>query len=60
MTTNQTIDATGYAAIELAESDPSIILCKYADPTEGERHGLTIAEATDIAAEDPALIYATR
>jgi hypothetical protein len=47
---------TGYEAIEAAKRD-GLTLSKHADPTEGERHGLTIDEATEIAAEDPALIY---
>lgn len=32
-------------------------LGKYGDPTEDARDGLTIAEAEEIAAEDPNLIY---
>lgn len=32
-------------------------LCKYADPIEGAREGLTLAEALEVAQEDPSLIY---
>jgi len=49
---------TGYAAIEAAEADPSIIICKYNDPTEPAREGLTVEEAREVASEDDGLIYA--
>jgi len=29
---------------------------KYADPTEGAREGLTLAEAIEVASEDPSLL----
>ena len=48
---------TGIAAIEAAEKDSAIVLCKYADPTEDAREGLTTSEARDIARIDPGLIY---
>ncbi|HYE57424.1 MAG TPA: hypothetical protein VD948_02915 [Rhodothermales bacterium] len=34
------------------------VLCKYADPTEGARIGLTEDEAREIMREDPSLIFA--
>jgi hypothetical protein len=52
--------ATGHEAIELADADASVILSKYADPTEDAREGITVDEARQIAKEDPSLIYATR
>lgn len=35
-------------------------ICKYADPVEEAREGLTIDEALDVAREDSGLIYLTR
>lgn len=32
-------------------------LCKYTDPTEEAREGLTVDEAREIAREDPSLIW---
>ena len=58
--TTKTILATGHAAIELAASDDTVTLSKYADPTEGAREDISISEAKEIAREDPSLIYATR
>ena len=47
---------TGSAAIEYAE-EYGLSLCKYGDPTEGPRSGLTVSEAREVATEDPGLIY---
>lgn len=47
---------TGYAAIDAAEVR-GVYLHKCSDPTEGERHGLTVEEAREIAKEDPSLIW---
>lgn len=37
-----------------------LVLCKYADPTEGERRDLTDEDAADIAREDIGLIFIDR
>lgn len=34
-----------------------LVICKYADPIEDAREGLTVDEACEVAAEDPSLIY---
>lgn len=47
---------TGIDAIEYATAN-GMTLCKYADPTEDARTGLTTDEAREIAHEDPSLIY---
>ena len=47
---------TGYDAIEYAERTGAE-LHKYTDPTEEERHGITLDEAREIADEDPSLIW---
>lgn len=47
---------TGHAAIDHA-SRHGLTLSKYADPTEGAREGLTVEQAREVAAEDPALIW---
>lgn len=47
---------TGTQAIEMAEAR-GLTLCKYTDPTEGAREGLTVAEARAVARQDPSLIY---
>jgi len=47
--------ATGLEAIEIAEREGGL-LCKYADPTQGARGGLSVREAREIAEEDPSLI----
>lgn len=52
------IKLTGQEAIEAKRRDPAIVLCKYADPTEGERIDITAEEAIEIAKEDAGLIYA--
>lgn len=46
----------GHAAIEYAESH-GLLLCKYADPTEGVREDVSPSEAREIAAQDPSLVY---
>lgn len=53
---NETITVTGRKAIEIAERF-GLTLNKYTDPVEGAREGLTVAEAREIASEDPSLIY---
>lgn len=47
---------TGYDAINYAEAH-KVLLIKSADAIEGKRSGLTLAEARDIAAQDPSLIH---
>jgi hypothetical protein len=47
---------TGYAALQIA-MQTGRPLNKYADPTEGERSWLTVAEAQEIVREDPSLIW---
>lgn len=47
---------TGYTAIQIA-MQTGRPLNKYADPTEGERSWLTVAEAQEIMREDPGLIW---
>ena len=47
---------TGQSAIEYAEQY-GLLLCKYEDPTESARAGLTPDEAREIAHEDPSLVY---
>ena len=47
---------TGHEAIEYAEAN-GLRLNKYEDPMEGARELVEIAEAREIAAEDPALIW---
>lgn len=46
----------GHEAIEMAKRSGRT-LSKYADPTDGARTGLSVAEAEEIAKEDPALVY---
>ena len=46
----------GNEAIRIALRD-GVTLHKYADPTEGYRTGVSVAEARDIAKEDANLIY---
>lgn len=46
-----------YGAAIYAARKAGLILCKYADPTEGERLNLTDEEAADVAREDISLIY---
>ena len=61
MTTTSTtpkIIATGRDAIKMAERYEWVTLCKYADPTERARVGLTMGAALEIVREDPALVYA--
>jgi hypothetical protein len=47
---------TGFAAIEYAEK-AGRTLNKAADHIDGERHGLTVAEAEAIASEEPGRIW---
>lgn len=56
MTTNETTILTGLDAIDHATQE-GLLLNKYADPTEGPREGLSVAEALEIAAEDASLIW---
>lgn len=46
----------GVDAIDYAERTGAT-LCKYADPTEDAREGLSVEEAREIAASDPSLIW---
>ncbi len=46
----------GREAIRIAERD-GVTLHKYADPIEGYRAGVSVAEAREIAKEDAGLIY---
>lgn len=48
---------TGDSAIAAKEDDPTIVINKYADPTEDAREDITLDDAREIAAEDPGLIY---
>lgn len=50
-------DWQGHEAIEMARTGAPVILCKYEDPLEPARVGLTIDEAQEVAREDPSLIY---
>jgi hypothetical protein len=47
---------TGHDAIDYAEAH-GLTLNKYSDPMEGARELVDIAEAREIAADDPALIW---
>ena len=47
---------TGTAAINTARA-LGLTLSKYNDPSESARDGLSVAEALEVAAEDPELIY---
>jgi hypothetical protein len=47
---------TGHDAIDYADAN-GLTLCKYNDPIEGWREDMTPAEAREVAAEDPALVY---
>lgn len=51
--------ATGQTATEAlaAALEAGHTLNKYADPSEGERTGLTLEEAIEVAEEDAGLIY---
>jgi hypothetical protein len=49
-----------YGAAIYAARKAGLVLCKHADPTEGERRDLTDEEAADIAREDIGLLYVDR
>lgn len=53
-------DVSGRKAIRYAKAirsvDDGVTLVRAADPTEGERVGLSYSEAEDICAEDPSLV----
>ena len=51
---------TGHEAIELAETDTTVQLNKYNDPTEVAREDISIDDARGVAKEDPGLIFAVR
>jgi hypothetical protein len=53
---NQTFIIRGSEAIRIAERD-GVTLSKYADPVEGFRPRITVAEARDIVREDAGLVY---
>jgi len=48
---------TGLDAIAAAEHGATAALHRHADANEGERSGLSLAEAREIAATDPALVW---
>lgn len=48
----------GNKAIEAKASNPSVILNKYADPTQEGLYDISLEEAWDVAREDPSLIWA--
>lgn len=48
---------TGWQAIAAKEQDPTVVLCKYNDPIEPARDNITLADAREIAKEDPSLIW---
>ena len=48
---------TGTKAIEAAEKNMGIVLCKYADPVDDAREGLSIDDAREIVAIDPNLVW---
>jgi len=51
---------SGWKALEYARAyaaSPGLVISKYADPIESSRAGLTLAEAEQIAKEDPGLIW---
>lgn len=54
--TTTTTRLIGHAAIAYAEQH-DLALCKFTDPSEEARDGLSVDEAREIAAEDPSLIY---
>jgi hypothetical protein len=47
---------TGYEAINKFQAEGGT-LCKYSDPAEEAREGLTTDEAEEIVMDDPGLIY---
>jgi len=53
-------DHETYGAAIYDARKAGLILCKHADPTEGERRDLTDEDAADIAREDISLIYVDR
>lgn len=53
-------DHETYGAAIYDARKAGLILCKYADSTEGERRNLTDEEAAEIAGEDIGLIYVDR
>lgn len=53
---NTKILITRHEAIEFA-AKYDLTLCKAADPIEGYREGLSVAEARVVASEDPSLIF---
>lgn len=50
-------DHETYGAAIYDAMKAGLILCKYADPTEGERRNLTDEEAADIGREDISLLF---
>jgi hypothetical protein len=54
--TNSTNTIKGLRAIDYAEAH-GLTLCKYADPAEGARSGLSVEEAREVAREDASLIW---
>lgn len=50
--------AARHAAVDYARENAGAVLCKYADPTDDAREGLSIEEADEICKVHPSLIYA--
>ena len=47
----------GRMAICAWEHDPSLVLCKREDPTEGAREGISRSDAYEMCSENPRLVY---
>jgi len=47
----------GYEAIEAKKNNDSVVLNKHADPIEDARYDISVADAEEIASEDPSLIF---
>ena len=56
-TAERAVILRGWQALEYAAEYPTAQICKYADPTDGARTGLTLDEAKEIGKVDPALIW---
>ncbi len=52
--------AKGRKAIDLSVNRTDVQLNKYADPEEGARENISVADAHEIQKQDPNLIFATR
>ena len=49
---------TGHDAISIKESNPSVTLSKFNDPSEDASENISLEKANEVANEDPSLIYA--